>query len=452
MPLIVLSISIVGFALIILIYFLVRKYVVPKRIESVYDFLRQERYAQAIRGAKALIAKDQRNVDAHYLLGKAYLSDGRPELAVVEFKTINQIGRYGDFCEEHIFHKEAGELFKSQKHIVEALKEYLLLIQSHPDVADFYYEVGDLLQRRGNSDKSFGYYKKAVKIDPEHSKSHCKLGLLFYRVKRSAEAKLELAKAVKYDSENYEAQYYLGKLLRDNQDFIEALKHFEIAQRSADLKVKTLIERGGCYLSLNNYQRAISELSRAVRLSSDDSSLEHLYGRYFLGLAYEKNRDLEEAIEEWEKVYAIKPTFQDVAEKLSHYQDIRLDDHVKDYLTSNQATFHRIAQSVVQAMQLEVRETTNIQNGCQIVAAEAESNWRNVRKMPRLIWFLRVPELVNEIVVRRLLEEMKKMRIPRGVIFTSSSFSRRAMDFAESRPVDLYRKAKLQEFLKKANW
>jgi len=452
MPLIVLPISMVGFILVILIFFLARRYMAPKRIEHVYDLLRQEHYAQAIRGAKALLAKDERSVDAHYLLAKAYLNEGRPELAAVEFKTINQIGRFGDYCQEEIFHKEAGEVFKSQNQIVEALKEYLLLIQSQPNVANHYFEVGDLLERRGTSDKSFGYYKRAVKIDPKHSKSHCKLGLLFYRAKKPTEAKFELTQAVKFDSENYDAQYYLGKLLRDNQDFVGALKHFEKAQRSADLKVKTLIERGGCYLSLNNYDRAISEFARATRLSSDESNLEHLYSRYFLAVAYEKNRNLEEAIGEWEKIYAIKPSFQDVAEKLSHYQEMRIDDRVKDYLTSNQPTFHRISEAIVHVMRLEVRETTNIQSGCQIVAVEAESKWRNVRKMPRLIWFLRVSETLNENVVRRLLEEMKNLNIPRGVVFTSSDFSRKAVEFAESRPIDLYKKSQLQDFLKKANW
>ena len=452
MPLIVLPISIVGFILVILIFFLARKYILPKRIEHVYDLLRQERYAQAIRGAKALLAKDGRNVDAHYLMAKAYLNDGRPELAAVEFNMINQIGRFGDYCQKEIFHKEAGEVFKTQNLVVEALKEYLLLIQAQPNVANHYFEVGDLLERRGTSDKSFGYYKRAIKIDPEHSKSHYKLGLLLYRAKRPTEAKFELTQAVKFDSENYDAQYYLGKLLRDNQDFVGALKHFEKAQRSADLKVKTLIERGGCYLSLNNYDRAISEFGRATRLSSDDADLEHLYSRYFLGVAYEKNRNLEEAIGEWEKIYAIKPSFQDVAEKLSHYQDIRIDDRVKDYLTSNQPTFHRISQAIVHTLRLEVRETTNIQGGCQIVAAEAESKWRSVRKKPRLIWFLRVPEPVNENVVRRLLEEMKIMNIPRGMVFTSSGFSRKAVEFAESRPIDLYKKTQLQDFLKKASW
>jgi tetratricopeptide (TPR) repeat protein len=445
-------ISIVGSALVILTFFLLKAYRAPKRIEQVYDLLRKKNYPQAIKGAKALLNKDPRSVDAHYLLAKAYLEDGRPGLALVEFKAINQIGRFGDYCSEETFHKEAGDLFKAQNQIVEALKEYLLLIQLEPKVADHYYEVGELLERRGNADKSFGYYKKAIKIDPEHSRSHCKLGFLLYRAQRPSEAKFELNQALKYDKENCQAHYHLGKLLRDNQDYIGALKHFEKAQRSSDLKVKTLIERGGCYLSLNNYERAVSELSRAVRLASNEGNLESLYSRYFLALAYEKSRNLDKAIEQWERIYALRPSFQDVAEKLSQYQEIRVNDRVKDYLTSNQPGFHSICQAIAHAMKLEVREMKNIRNGCQIIAAETESKWRNVRKMPRLIWFLRVPEPVNENTIKKLLEEMKTTNISRGAVFTSSNFTQKAVDFAETRPIDLYNNDKLQGFLKQVHW
>jgi len=45
---------------------------------------------------------------------------------------------------------------------------------------------------------------------------------------------------------------------------------------------------------------------------------------------------------------------------------------------------------------------------------------------------------------------MKKLGIIRGVIVTSSSFNRAAMEFAENRSVELYHKEQLQELLKKA--
>ena len=49
--------------------------------------------------------------------------------------------------------------------------------------------------------------------------------------------------------------------------------------------------------------------------------------------------------------------------------------------------------------------------------------------------------------LRVLLEQMKKLNMTRAAMVTSSGFPRSAMDFADSRPLDLYNKDQLQELL-----
>ena len=44
-------------------------------------------------------------------------------------------------------------------------------------------------------------------------------------------------------------------------------------------------------------------------------------------------------------------------------------------------------------------------------------------------------------------EQMRKSRIARGAIFASSGFSRSAREFAESRPIDLHGRERLQQVL-----
>jgi hypothetical protein len=91
---------------------------------------------------------------------------------------------------------------------------------------------------------------------------------------------------------------------------------------------------------------------------------------------------------------------------------------------------------------------TDIPNGCQILGVEAQSKWRNARKIPKLLRFLRTTEPIDESAVRSLHEEMKQLNVTRGIILTSSSFSRLALEFAESRPIELIGKEKLLELLK----
>ncbi len=452
MPVVVIPITIVGIALTAFIVLLLKFFLFPKKIDGIYKLLKQDKTGQVIKAAKALISRDQRNVDAHFLLGKAYLAEGRHEIALSEFKIINQLGKFGTYCREIEFRLLIGELFAKYNQVDEALKEYLLLARKEPGKADHFFRIAELFEKRGNRDKAFAYFKKTLKIAPDHSNAHYHLGLLLIRAGKPLEAREEMAAATRSNPENYEAQFYLGKIFKDLGDFVAALSYFEKAQKSPSIKVKSLIERGGCYMSMQNYDRAVSELTRAIKLSEDDSKPEVLYGRYFLALSFEKTNRLDKAVDQWEKIYSKKPSFRDVAEKLSQYQELHMDDTVKDYLTANEESFYKICRGIVEVMSLKVENVSPIPNGCEILASEAESKWSNVRQRPKLFWFLRLSELIDETGIRKLLENMKKMNITRGGFVTSSGFKQSAVEFAKSRPIDLYGKNELRNNLSKIDW
>ena len=110
-----------------------------------------------------------------------------------------------------------------------------------------------------------------------------------------------------------------------------------------------------------------------------------------------------------------------------------------------------MCKSVTVAMGLQVHEISTFSNGCQILAVEPQSKWRNTRKLPKLIQYLRATELIDESTVRAFHEEMRKQNITRGIVVSSSGFSRLAMEFAETRPIDLYDKDRLQSLLRQTD-
>ena len=432
-----------------LLFFIIRSVIAPKRAEMLSGLLKQGKAQAAVKAAKGIIAREPRNAEAHYILGQAYLADNKPELALMEYKTVNQIAVFGQAIPETEFRKKMAQLFFRFNQIEEALKEYILLVKLEPFQADHYYWAGKLFSERNRSDMAVNYLRKAVELDQRHGKAHFELGLLLYREKKPVEAKVELDAALKYESDNAQAYYYLGKLQKESHDYVAALLSFEKALRDPEFKAKALVERGGCYMSMNSMDKAIPELERAVKAANDDGSTEALYGRYFLAMCYEKMRNLDKSIEQWERIYAKKPSFRDVAEKLSHYQEFRTDDKMKDYLTSGKEDFVEICKAIVtQSLSLQIRDVAEIPNGCDIIAVEGDSaKWRNTRKIPRLIRFLRTPDMVDEGAVRALLEQMKNLGVTRAAMATSSGFLRAAMDFSDSRPVDLYNKEQLAEML-----
>ena len=444
----IITIIILGIVIAVAAYFLIRSVAAPRRVGALQSLLKQGKTQAVIKAARQLIAKDARNADAHYLLGLAYDAEQKPELALMELQTVNQIGNFEGVVPELPFRKKIAELYAKFNQPEEALKEYLILLKREPNNAGHYADVGRIFEERNRTDKAAQYYKKATELDPRNASARTRLGLLLYRSKRSVEARAELDAAVRLQPDNYEAWYYIGKLLKDAKDCIAAMSALEKASRDPGYKVKALIERGGCQISMGHLDRAITELERAAKLA-DDGTSESLHAHYFLAHCHEQLRHIEQAVTEWEFVFKRKANFRDVAEKLSKYQELRTDDRVKDYLTVGQDHFMELCRRMADALGLTVRDARSIDGGAEVIAVENTSKWRNARAMPKLIRFLRIAEIIDESTIRSTLEEMKNQSITRGMVVTSSTFSRLAQDYAESRPIELHGKDALQALLRK---
>ncbi len=449
MSFVIVLIIILGVGVAFLTVFIVRLISAPRQSKAIIDALKQGRSAVVVRSAKALIAKDPRNSSAHYYLAQAYQAEGKPELALMELKAVSQIGQFGPEVPEVDFRKRIASLYERFNQVEDALKEHILLTKIDPNSAVHFMDAGRLFEARGKTDVSVNYLRKAIEMDQRLHAAHHTLGLILYRNKHPMEAKTELEAAIKWNPDDFEAYYYVGKILKEMSDFTPALLAFEKASRNQDFRLKCLVERGGCYMSQGSIDKAASELERAVKLIKDEGAPESLYGRYFLAMCFEKSRHLDQAIEQWERIYAKKPGFLDVAEKLTQYQEYRTDDHMKDFLTCDKEEFAALCTSVVEGpMNLSIRDITEIRNGVDIIAVESESDkWMAAKKMPRLVRFLRISDNLDEGSVRSLLDQMKKLGIVKGSIVTSSGFLRTALEFAENRSVELLTKEKLQEML-----
>ena len=89
--------------------------------------------------------------------------------------------------------------------------------------------------------------------------------------------------------------------------------------------------------------------------------------------------------------------------------------------------------------------------GCRLLCTEENKDtWKNVRKQFFLIEFHRDSDAVDESKVRQFVEEIKTQGYYKGMIFSSSGFSTLATQFAESRPVTLINREKLEIVLSKA--
>ena len=423
----------------------------PSKIVSIQKYIKDGKYQQAQKIAKSILSKDARNFVVHYWLGKAYFADGKTELAFMEYQTVNKNMVFNGDISEVEFRKEMAILYSKYNQTEEALKEYLLLSKLDPRNSENYYNIAKNYETIGQLSLAMGFYQKAIKINKNHGPSLTAMGHLLYQNKQYADAKTVIEASIKLNPENYENYYYLGKILKSTKNLPAAVKAFEKSQSSPDFKQKSLIERGSCLMLAGQTEQAINELELAVKSSKDDSSAETLFARYLLAACYEKNRKIEKAIDQWERVFKINNRYKDVVTKLNQYKDLQTNDGMKEYLTSSAVNFVELCKKITQyGINLHCQKCEPTKYGCSMLATERkDDNWMNVRNQNYLILFYRENNPIEESVIRKVVDTVKSQGYMKGIVITSSTFTPAAVKYAENRTVVLVTKDKLENILKK---
>lgn len=451
-PVIIVVIAALGVTIITLILFLVKSVIAPKKVEAIPRFLKQGKTQNAIKIAKQIIAKDSKNYKAHYYLGKAYQKENKTELALLEYKYVNENALFGPDLDELVFRNEYSQILLKHNQKNEALKNFLLLTKLDPKNADNYYWAGHIYSESNRFDIALGFMQKAAMLDKKNAKAHAEIGMMLYRTKNFADAKKEIETALKLSPETYSSYYYLGKIQKDGKAIPAALKSFEKAQRDPEIKQKAIIEHGACYMLVNRYDNASLDFQRAIDLDKENLNSETLYARYFLASCYEKMRMLDKAIEQWTIIYKRNKSFRDVSAKLSEYQDLQANDYLKDYLTCSNEEFLLICKNATEkGLKQQVATIEGKKWGCFITSInKGEDSWMSVRKQLIYIRFYREPEPLEDSVVRESLDEMKSLNSSKGYVFSSSGYTNSAKRLAENRPLELVDKEKLEAVLSAA--
>jgi len=452
-----------GFVTIILISFLAviviglgiviaKSVLSPRKLDTVPRLLKQGKTQAAIKIAKQIIAKEPKNYLAHFYLGKCYVKENRNELALIEYKTVNENALFGQGIDELPFRKEYASLLLKYNQQNEALQNFLLLTKLEPTNAENFFQVGHIYELQNRYDIALGFMQKAANIDKRHARAHAEIGLMLYRTKQFDTAKKEIDIAIKLSPETYSSYYYLGKILKDAKDLNGAIKAFEKAQRDQEVRQKAIIEHGSCFMVANRYDNAALDFQRAIDLDKNNANPETLFARYFLATCYEKSRKIDKAIEQWEQIYKKNKNFRDVSAKLTEYKDLQANDYLKDYLTCSNDEFPMICKNASEkGLNLQILSCDLQKWGCQITGVnKGDESWMNVRKQVLLIRFYRNPEPIEDNHVRESVDLLKSMNAVKAFLFSSSGFTNTAKHFAENRPVELLEKQKLEAVLSKA--
>ncbi|HAK68749.1 MAG TPA: restriction endonuclease [Treponema sp.] len=431
---------------------LIKKLMAPQKIGNIKKLLKDGKYPQAEKIAKSMLAKNTRDYEAHYWLGKVYIAEKKTEQAYLEFKTVNDNAVFDGTIPEVDFRKNMAALYMKYDDVKSALQEYLLLTKRDPGNAEHFFNVAKIYDENGEANTAIGFYKKTIAIDKRHAKAHAALGALLLRAKNFPEAKQEIDTAIRMSPETWSNYYYQGKLLKELHEFPEALKAFEKSQRDTEYRQKALIEKGSCYMMADQVDNAMQSYQGAIQYAKSESSQETLYARYFLAACYEKTHKIDKAIEQWVKIHKQAPGFRDVEEKLSEYKDLQNNDNMKEYLTAPTGPFMTLCEkTALAAFELETKSAEATPYGCKMLASEnKKDNWMAMRPHVFRLDFYRNAEPVEDHVIHKLADTLKAENYYKEIVFSSSGFTKTAERFAEGRPIVLVGKEQLELIMSKA--
>ncbi len=432
----------------IVVLYILSVYVFPRKIEEIAKLIEAGQTKLAIRKLLEIIEKDDRNSYAHYLLAEAYLKENNIQYAILEYRQVLKLAKFDQYVNEVATRTKLARIYLERKSVDEARKEFLILTKIDPSNFQPYYELGMIYFNADQHEKAAPFFKKAVALNREHALSYYYLGQIYYRMSLFQDAKQMFLEALKRDQTHYRSHYFLGLVLRQLGDYEWAIKEFEVAQKDDDIKLKCFLAKGTCYLEKEVIPKAIVEFERGLKFAKRGSDTE-LNLRYFLADAQEKMRDLHSAIANWEKIYEVNKNFRDVQEKLKSYAEFRQDDRIKDFMIAGLSQFEHLTRKIVESMGLTILDVNIISDtDIEILATETEGKWRNTRKTNRIVRVIRTTDSITDKLLRSIHESMKPKNATRAVIISTGEYSQNAIDYSNTRPIELLGKTDLIKLLK----
>jgi tetratricopeptide (TPR) repeat protein len=331
------------------------------------DFIHDNK--KAILDYQQMLIMDQNNIDAINSIGLIYQSEGKSDLALLEFnKAINleyqdQISlapcyrnRAYVFAEKDLYDEALSDYNKAIELDSEnpyryydranfyiefigdydiALIDYSKAIDLDQQNIDFYYARGNLYDDYLNQeDKAIKDFEKVLEIDSEHIDSRNVIGLIYQEQGKFDLALEEFNKGIAFEQSQPETSalcYRNRAVIYSNQEkFEEALSDYSKAIELNKLNPDGYVDRAYFYLDfLNDIDNALLDYSKALDL--DPNSVTILYARSMLW--FENLKNYNRAFNDLNKILEIDPNNIDAINLLGviYEEQGKLDKAIEQY-------------------------------------------------------------------------------------------------------------------------
>lgn len=186
----------------------------------------------------------------------------------------------------------------AERHLKDAVRIY-------PENHRAWYNLGQILAQQKEWEKAATAFGNAVKHSPEDAMYQYRLGRSLLMTGKLPLAETHLQQAVKLNDRLFKAHWYLGTVYDATDRPREAAASWTRSATLNPLFGPPFIDLGRLYITWDMVSQAISVLHQGSLNVKDIDRLSDIY--YYLGLAYDRERDWAKAAEAFTKALDAQP-------------------------------------------------------------------------------------------------------------------------------------------------
>ena len=218
---------------------------------------------RAIEAYSHVIEFDSNSASAYSNRGVAYDIKGYADQAIadlnkaIELKPDNAAAYYN-----------RGIVYRSKGDVDRAIKDYTKAIELSSDYAMAYYNRGEAYYMKKDLDRAIEDYSQAIKLEPNYVKSYINRGVAYRRKGKINLAIKDYTKAIELNPSNDKVYKNRGMAYYMKGAYDRAIEDYsQVIELNPD--EKSYFTLGMCWIHLQNWQKAKSNLIIAKRMGMD---------------------------------------------------------------------------------------------------------------------------------------------------------------------------------------
>jgi len=198
---------------------------------------------------------------------------------------------------------QRAEYYQKNNQINNAIADIQAALNIKPDNTDYYLILVDYFMQAGQLKNTIGVLKKILSIDPKNSEALLKMAEINLILKKYPDVFVYASSVLENDPYNGKAFFIRGYAYKEMGDTAKAIENFMETVKHDPKNYNALVELGLIYSARRN-EIAIDYFNNAIAV---DSTKEGAY--YYIGMFYQNNDYLNEALDIYRELMANKPDF-----------------------------------------------------------------------------------------------------------------------------------------------